>query len=51
LSFFIKVSLVYFIYVLTPKILQKNTPKLFQNYILDPKILHLGPCINFYNYD
>jgi hypothetical protein len=22
----------------------KNTPELFQNYILVPKILNLGPC-------
>jgi hypothetical protein len=29
----------------------KNTPKLFQNYILVPVILHLGPCLTFYNYN
>jgi hypothetical protein len=29
----------------------KNTPKLFQNYILDPAILCLGPNLIFYNYN
>jgi hypothetical protein len=29
----------------------KNTPELFQNYILVPVILHLGPCLTFYNYN
>jgi hypothetical protein len=33
------------------RILQKNTPKLFHNYILVPLILHLGPCLTFYNYN
>jgi hypothetical protein len=28
----------------------KNTPELFQNYILVPIILHIGPCLTFYNY-
>jgi hypothetical protein len=31
--------------------LYKNTPELFQNYILVPVILHLGPCLAFYNYN
>jgi hypothetical protein len=34
----------------TLEILQKH-PKLFQNYILVPLILHLGPCIYFYIYN
>jgi hypothetical protein len=29
----------------------KNTIKLFQNYILVLIILHLGPCLTFYNYN
>jgi hypothetical protein len=29
-----------------PVILQKH-PRIFQNYILVPVILHVGPCINF----
>jgi hypothetical protein len=29
----------------------KNTPELFQNYILDPKILYLGPYLMCYNYN
>jgi hypothetical protein len=29
----------------------KNTPELFQNYILFPIILHLGPYTTFYNYN
>jgi hypothetical protein len=29
----------------------KKTPKLFQNFILVPVILHLGPQLTFYNYD
>jgi hypothetical protein len=29
----------------------KKHIELFQNYILVPVILHLGPCITFYNYD
>jgi hypothetical protein len=29
----------------------KNTPKLFQNYILVPIILHVGPYLTFYNYN
>jgi hypothetical protein len=29
----------------------KNTPELFQNYILVPIILHLGPRLTFYNYN
>jgi hypothetical protein len=29
----------------------KNTPKLFQNYILVPVILPLGPYLTFYNYN
>jgi hypothetical protein len=29
----------------------KNNPKIFLNYIFAPKILHLGPCIIFHNYD
>jgi hypothetical protein len=29
----------------------KNTPELFQNYILVPVILHLGPFLTFYNYN
>jgi hypothetical protein len=29
----------------------KNTPKLFHNYILVPVILHVGPCLTFYNYN
>jgi hypothetical protein len=29
----------------------KNTPELFWNYIFIPIILHLGPYLNFYNYD
>jgi hypothetical protein len=29
----------------------KNTPELFHNYILVPIILHLGLCLNFYNYN
>jgi hypothetical protein len=29
----------------------KNTPELFHNYILVPIILHLGPCLTFYNYN
>jgi hypothetical protein len=29
----------------------KNTPELFQNYTLVPIILHLGPCLTFYNYN
>jgi hypothetical protein len=33
----------------SPGILQ-NTPELFQNYILVPKKLHLGPCRSFYIY-
>jgi hypothetical protein len=28
----------------------KNTPELFQNYILVLIILHLGPYLTFYNY-
>jgi hypothetical protein len=32
-------------------IFKKNTPELFQNYILVPEILHLGPDLSFYNYD
>jgi hypothetical protein len=26
----------------------KNTPELFQNYVLVPNNLHLGLCLNFY---
>jgi hypothetical protein len=33
-----------------PGFLQKH-PELFWNYILIPAILHLGPCLTFYNYD
>jgi hypothetical protein len=33
-----------------PGILQ-NTPKLFCNYVLVPIILHIGPCLTFYNYN
>jgi hypothetical protein len=29
----------------------KNTPELFQNYILVPIVLHLGPWLTFYNYN
>jgi hypothetical protein len=29
----------------------KNTSELFHNYILVPIILHLGPCLTFYNYN
>jgi c-di-GMP-related signal transduction protein len=29
----------------------KNTPELFQNYILVLAILHLGPYLTFYNYN
>jgi hypothetical protein len=29
----------------------KNTPELFQNYILVPAILHLGACLTFNNYN
>jgi hypothetical protein len=29
----------------------KNTPKFFQNYILVPAILYLGPYLTFYNYN
>jgi hypothetical protein len=29
----------------------KNTPELFQNYILVTIILHLGPYLTFYNYN
>jgi hypothetical protein len=29
----------------------KNTPEPFQNYILVPKNLHLGPCISIYIYN
>jgi hypothetical protein len=29
----------------------KNTPKLFQNYIIIPTILCLGPYLSFYNYN
>jgi hypothetical protein len=29
----------------------KNTPELFQNYILVPENLHLGPCLTFYIYN
>jgi hypothetical protein len=29
----------------------KNTLELFQNYILVPVILHLGPYLSFYNYN
>jgi hypothetical protein len=29
----------------------KKHPKLFQNYILVPKILHLGLYLSFYNYN
>jgi hypothetical protein len=28
----------------------KSTHELFQNYILVPVILHLDPCLTFYNY-
>jgi hypothetical protein len=31
--------------------LSKNTTKLCQNYVLVPVILHIGPCLSFYNYD
>jgi hypothetical protein len=29
----------------------QTPPELFQNYILTPVILCLGPCLSFYNYD
>jgi hypothetical protein len=29
----------------------KNTPEIFQYYILVPIILHLGPCLTVYNYN
>jgi hypothetical protein len=29
----------------------KSTSELFWNYILVPVILHLGPCLTFYNYN
>jgi hypothetical protein len=29
----------------------RNTPELFQNYVLVPIILHLGPYLSFYNYN
>jgi hypothetical protein len=29
----------------------KNTPELFENYILVHVILHLGPYLTFYNYN
>jgi hypothetical protein len=29
----------------------KKNPELFQNYILVPTILHLGPCLTFHNYN
>jgi hypothetical protein len=34
-----------------PQYFCKNTPKLFINYILVYVILHLGPCLTFYNYN
>jgi hypothetical protein len=32
-------------------VILQNTPKLFQNYVLIPENLHIGPCINFYIYN
>jgi hypothetical protein len=28
-----------------------KTAQFFWNYILVPEILHLGPCLTFYNYN
>jgi hypothetical protein len=29
----------------------EHTPELFDNYILVHVILHIGPCLTFYNYN
>jgi hypothetical protein len=29
----------------------KNIPELFQNYVVVPKNLHIGPYLTFYNYN
>jgi hypothetical protein len=36
--------------ILIPQKFYKNTLELFLNYDLVPIILHLGPCLTFYNY-